>query len=269
MMGDLVKKAPGPPGVDFAIRNRLSRLKERKNNTSLPPSQPPPKPLLLPPPLPPPPPPSFPFNLPPPPPPPPDSILPPATNHIFSPQPPLPTPSSSFRFPTQPTVPSNKLFSSQTQILTREEEETKNEKPLDDNKIYELPETPKIELADRLANVLGAEGEEILENNFLRDTELEDKNIKEIKEEHEFDKTKDAFDDGAVLPLLDFFYDGEHLSEYFRRAFDFLSLNGKNIGFVDFLCCDRCQNFMANSSLSIHVESGNIFYQNSIQMIVL
>ena len=64
--------------------------------------------------------------------------------------------------------------------------------------------------------MLGAEGEEILENNFLRDTELEDKNIKEIKEEHEFDKTKDAFDDGAVLPLLDFFYDGEHLSEYFR-----------------------------------------------------
>ena len=30
MTGDLVKKVPGPPGVDFAIRNRLNKLKERK-----------------------------------------------------------------------------------------------------------------------------------------------------------------------------------------------------------------------------------------------
>ena len=42
--------------------------------------------------------------------------------------------------------------------------------------------------------MLGAEGEEILENNFLRDAELEDKNVEETKEEHEFDKIKDAFD---------------------------------------------------------------------------
>ena len=52
------------------------------------------------------------------------------------------------------------------QILTREKEETKNEKPLDNNKIYELLEVPKIELGDRLANVLGKEGEEILEDEL-------------------------------------------------------------------------------------------------------
>ena len=58
------------------------------------------------------------------------------------------------------------------QTLTREKEETKNEEPLDNNKIYELPEVPKIEIGDRLANVLGKEGEEILEDDFLRVKEL-------------------------------------------------------------------------------------------------
>ena len=40
--------------------------------------------------------------------------------------------------------------------------------PLNDNKTYKLPEIPKIELGGRLANVLGTEGEEILEDDFLR-----------------------------------------------------------------------------------------------------
>ena len=38
---DLVKKAPGPPGEDFAISIMLNTLKEKKN-TSPPPSPPPP-----------------------------------------------------------------------------------------------------------------------------------------------------------------------------------------------------------------------------------
>ena len=61
--------------------------------------------------------------------------------------------------------------------------------PINDNKVYELPETPKIELGDGLANVLGMEGGEIL-NDFLQEKELKDENIEEIKEEYEFDKLK-------------------------------------------------------------------------------
>ena len=75
-------------GVDFAIRNRLNKLKKRKNNTSSPTPTPPPPFLPPPPPLS-----SFAFSLPSPPPPP--------TKHIFSPLLPLPPPSSSFHFPTQ------------------------------------------------------------------------------------------------------------------------------------------------------------------------
>ena len=57
---DLLKKAPGPPGVDFAIRNRLVRLRERKNNTSPSPPSPPTTQYFLPPPSSPP---FFPFNF--------------------------------------------------------------------------------------------------------------------------------------------------------------------------------------------------------------
>lgn len=52
--------------------------------------------------------------------------------------------------------------------------------------------------------MLGAEGEEILENDFLRATELEGKNIEEIKKEYEFNKIEDAFDNGVILLQLDF-----------------------------------------------------------------
>ena len=121
--GDLLKKAPRPPAVDFAIKNRLNKLKERKNNTSPPPT-PLPHPFFSPsPPLPPPlPPSSFPFNLLSPPP-----YPPPPINQIFPPHPLLPPRYSSFCFPTQPTFPSNNFFGSQTQTLTRQKEETKNE----------------------------------------------------------------------------------------------------------------------------------------------
>ena len=121
--GDLFKKAPRPPAVDFAIKNRLNKLKERKSNTSPPPTPPPPPFFPSSPPLPPPlPPSSFIFNLLSPPPPPPPPI-----NQSFPPHPPLPPRSSSFCFPTQPTFPSNNFFGSQTQTLTRKKEETESE----------------------------------------------------------------------------------------------------------------------------------------------
>ena len=100
------------------------------------------------------------------------------------------------------------MFGSQLQILTREKEKTKDDKVSDANKIYKLPKIPKLKLGDRLANILGTEGEEILEDNFLQAKELEDKNIEEIKEEYEFDKVKDGFDEETVSPRLDFFYAG-------------------------------------------------------------
>ena len=98
------------------------------------------------------------------------------------------------------------MFGSKTQTLGPEKEETKNEKESNANKTYELPEVLKFKLGDCLANVLGAEGEEILENDFLQVKELEDKNIEKIEEEYEFHEIKYAFNEGVVPPQLNFLW---------------------------------------------------------------
>ena len=176
---ELIKNAPGLPGSDFVIRNRLNRLKDRQEfnndnnnkNLSLPRSPPSP--------------PSF-FPQQPPPQPPPPAIprqqpfLPPPTFSPFQPPPPLPPPpifptfeqnfSQQQQFSTQLTFPStDSLFGSETQTLTREKkEETKDKvvKEIDD-KIYEIPDLPKLELRDALANLLGPEAEDILKEEFV------------------------------------------------------------------------------------------------------
>ena len=45
-------------------------------------------------------------------------------------------------------------------------------------------------------------------------------------------------------------------------ACNFLSLNEDNNEFVSFLSLDTVQNIMTNNSLSIYIESGDIFYDN-------
>ena len=61
------------------------------------------------------------------------------------------------------------LFGSQTQTLTRENEKVQDSvrKELDDT-IYELPNPPKLELADGLLNSLGVQADDIFEQTFLK-----------------------------------------------------------------------------------------------------
>ena len=89
---------------------------------------------------------------------------------------------------------------------------------------------------------------------------MEEKTIGQIKVEYNFDEIKHAFDHAAAPVQLEFFH-GED-NESFVRACNFLSPNEDNNEFVSFLCSDRSQNIMANNNLSIHIESGNIFFQN-------
>ena len=68
------------------------------------------------------------------------------------------------------------------------------------------------------------------------------------------------FDEGSAPNQLDFFYGGQN--ENFTLAADFLSLNNDYREFIAFLISDLRQNVMTNNSMSIHIKSGNIFYQN-------
>ena len=274
------------------IRNRLNRLKDRQefnndnknnNNNLLPPPSPPSSG-------------SF-FSQQPPPQAPPPTIprqqlfLPPPTTFSpfqpppsptfspFQPPPPLPPPSPpplnfpSFQqnfsrqgqFLTQPTFPPrDNPFGSQTQTLTREKKEETRDKILDeiDDKIFDIPNlSPKLELGDGLAKVLGKEVEDILKEEFVNLKELEDKTLENIEDEYNFDEIKGAFDDASVPKQLEFFYGGNNNN--FIQACNFLSHNEDNNEFISFLCSDDGQNITTNNSLFIHIESRNIFYQNS------
>ena len=88
---------------------------------------------------------------------------------------------------------------------------------------------------------------------------LENETPENIKEEYGFEEIKNVFNEPSVPEQLEFFYGGNN--ENFVRTYNFLSLNKDNNEFVSFLCSDNEQN-MTNNSLSIHIESGNIFYQN-------
>ena len=140
---------------------------------------------------------------------------------------PAPRPLTPAAPPLSPLAfaPSNNLYGSQTQTLTREKEEIKNvvQKDLDD-KIYELPnDPPNLELGDGLANILGPEAEDILDEGFINKKELENEVLENIKEEYDFEEIKDAFDEASVPHQLEFFYDS--INQNFIQTCYFLSPN--------------------------------------------
>ena len=71
---------------------------------------------------------------------------------------------------------------------------------------------------------------------------------------------KDAFDEASVRLQLKFLYGS--IKENVIQICYFLSRNNDNREFIAFLVSGKEQSVMTNNNLSIHVESGNIFYQN-------
>ena len=123
---DLIKKAPGPPGLDFLIQNRLNKLKEGKenvnNSNNLSPLPSPPSP------------PSF-FQPPSPHPFPPSPFY--SSQHYVQPPQPLQPSPSNFNLLPRPELPSTDyLFGSR--VITKEKKEEEKEKLVDESDRHEL-----------------------------------------------------------------------------------------------------------------------------------
>ena len=65
---------------------------------------------------------------------------------------------------------------------------------------------------------------------------------------------------GEILESIYFFYGGE--SQHFVQALEFIGLSRINREFATFLLFDLGPETMTQNKLSIHVESGEIFYDN-------
>ena len=132
----------------------------------------------------------------------------------------------------------------------------KPETVIENTAIYKIAGPLKFEIEDSLLNILSTDAEDILKDDYVNGKVLEDKTIEQIKDKYNFDDIKDAFDDRQVLlPTSLNFFGGEN--ENFVNACHFLSLKKENNEFISFLC-----SVMGKNSLSIHVESRDIFYND-------
>ena len=113
-----------------------------------------------------------------------------------------------------------------------------------------------LELPDETLNLL-SDAEGILETDFVNGKTLNEKDLNEIKNEYDFDDIKSDLDEGNIPPVL---YGSDN--ENFRINCEMLRLNGDNSELIAFICSEKGEETMQDNSLSIHVETGNVFYDN-------
>ena len=121
---------------------------------------------------------------------------------------------------------------------------------------------PTLELGDKLIDTLRTEAEGLF-NSSAPPTkkEQEDEVLKNIIYEYNIDGMKNTMDEtGQVPENIYFFYGGD--SQQFVDSFEFIGLSSINREFATFLPTELGRQTMTQNKLSIHVESGDIFYDN-------
>ena len=145
----------------------------------------------------------------------------------------------------------------------REQTPPETKKEIDEF-LYELPDTDllHLELGDKLADVLGTECENLFDANApLSKKEEEDEILQNVIEEYDISGMKEKMDEtGQVPESIYFFYGGD--SQNFVDALEFIGLSPINREFAAFLLSDLGRQVMTQNKLSIHVESGDTFYDN-------
>ena len=119
---------------------------------------------------------------------------------------------------------------------------------------------PEVEQGDGLLNSLGLNSP-FDENAPISGKEEEEEILKDILDTYKINEIKDTMDEtGHVPESIYFFYGGD--SDQFVNALEFLGLRLINREFGAFLLSDLGRQTMTQNKLSIHVESGEIFYDN-------
>ena len=128
------------------------------------------------------------------------------------------------------------------------------------NSLYEQPEISELELEDSLVENLGVAAGDFLDAENITRQEEEDVLLEKIKEEYDFEDIKDALDDGYVPENVYFFYVGE--SRNFARAVEFMGPDAEKREVAAFLLSGLGRQVMISNRPSVHVDSGDIFYEN-------
>ena len=159
-----------------------------------------------------------------------------------------------------PTGGVGNLFGSQAATAIRDKKVKTDTQGAIDDALYELPDNPNLELGDGLLQTLGTNAEDLFQADNITKKEEEDVILEQIKNEYGFEDIKDTIDEGNVPENIYFFYGGE--SDNLYKALEFVGLSPMNREFGAFLMSDLGGQVMNDNRLLIHVESGDIFYEN-------
>ena len=121
---------------------------------------------------------------------------------------------------------------------------------------------PDLELGDDLVQVLETEAEDLFDPAApLTKKEEEDEILKDLMEEYGVEDIKKTMDETRQVPeSIYFFFGGE--SKTFVNVLEFIGLSPINREFGAFLLSDLGRQSMTENKFSIHVESGDVFYNN-------
>ena len=122
---------------------------------------------------------------------------------------------------------------------------------------------PELVPGDGILTSLGTEAEDLFNSDAPPSKkEEEDEILKKIMDEYKVENIGDTMDEKRTVPeSIYFFYGGD--SELFNNALEFLGLSPINREFGAFLMSDVGLKTMTQNKLSIHVDSGDIFYNNN------
>ena len=123
-----------------------------------------------------------------------------------------------------------------------------------------MPDNPDLELGDSLLETLGTNVENLFQADNITKKEEEDLILEKIKDEYGFEDIKDTRDEEKVPENIFFFYGGENDSFY--RSLEFIALSLMNREFEALLLSGLGRQVMTENKLSIHIELGDIFYEN-------
>ena len=155
----------------------------------------------------------------------------------------------------------NDLFGSQAATAVRENK-TKTQQKVDVF-LYKLPDSmPELVLGDGLLNRLGTEAEDLFNSDVLPfKKEEENEILKDIMSEYETDKLETQWTrKEKFLKVFISLYGGD--SDQFNSALECIGLSPINREFGAFLMSNLGWKTMTQNKLSMHVDSGDIFYDN-------
>ena len=153
------------------------------------------------------------------------------------------------------------MYGSQTVTLTPESLTKPTETKIDiEDTLYELPGNSDLVLGDGLIENLAVVAGDLLDAENITKQEEEDVVLEKIIEEYGFEDIKEAFNEGQVPENIYFFCGGEN--ENFEWAFEFMGPTAENRECGAFLLSDLGRKVMTSNKLSIHVDTGDIFYEN-------